>query len=88
MLAELASAALLASTFTAYPAFGDRSIAPPPARHPRVEASVDKGLVIELIVRCHAGTAIVTYSKVERLYCGPTQGCARGLGTVLARVCR
>ena len=86
----LLSAFLVASSLTSYPLYGDRSIVTPraTASHPRVEAAVDKGLVVELIVRCPAGTAIVSYSKPERLFCGPHGGCTPSLGTAVSAVCR
>ena len=53
-----------------------------------VEAVVDRGPIQELIVRCPAGKAILSYSKVERLFCGRGAGCGRDLPTVVQRVCR
>ena len=62
--------------------------APPSSRPtPRIEAAVDRGPIIELIVRCPAGTAIVTYSKLERTFCGPRGGCAGDRGAVIRRSC-
>lgn len=86
----LASASLIATTLTTYPGYGDRSIGEPRAavQHPRVEAVIDRGPIAELVVRCRAGTAIVSYSKVEKLYCGPGGACAASLGAVVARACR
>jgi hypothetical protein len=85
----LATIILSVSSYTAYPAFGDRSGVQPPAAtsQPRVEATTDRGPIVEMIVRCPKGTAIISYSKVERLYCSPKHACNRSLGTVLARTC-
>jgi hypothetical protein len=81
--------AFLATNFTAYPGFGDKGLATPrkAEAYPHVEATLDKGPIVELIVRCGNGTAIVSYSKVEHIYCGPKQGCHRQLSRVVASAC-
>jgi hypothetical protein len=90
------TAMLLASTlivtlagYTAYPTYGDRSGVQPRAAlaQPRVEATVDRGPIVEMIVRCPSGTAIISYSKMERLYCSPKHACSRALGSIVARTC-
>jgi hypothetical protein len=88
MLISSALAFTLAS-YTAYPALGDRSGVQPPAAaaQPRIEATTDRGPIVEMIVRCPKGTAIISYSKVERLYCSPKLTCNRNLGTIVARAC-
>ena len=53
-----------------------------------VEAIVDKGPIAELIVRCQIGTAIVSYSKMERSYCTLRLKCHASLESVLAETCR
>lgn len=60
-----------------------------PARTPsRVEAQIDRGPIVELILRCRGGgTAIISYSKVERLYCGPRGGCGPQLAPIVGRTC-
>jgi hypothetical protein len=60
------------SGFAGYPSFGDTL---PTA--PQIEAVIDKGLIVELYIRCDRGIAIVTYSKVERAYCGPRHACSQ-----------
>ena len=70
----------LASHFTIYPIEGK---APP-----RVEAITDRGPIDELIIGCRTGTSIITYSKVEKLYCAPKQGCGRDRDAMIARACR
>ena len=59
-----------------------------PKENAVVEAATDKGLMVELIVRCPAGVGIVTYSKVERLYCGPDHQCVGSLSNAVNRLCR
>ena len=78
-LAALATSAQPHLPLTDYPAF----------RRPaaRVEAVVDRGLIQELIIKCDGGTAIVSYSKVERLYCGPDARCHARLPVIVARTC-
>ncbi len=81
--------AFLTANFTAYPGFGDRGIATPrkAERDARVEATTDKGPIVELIIRCPQGTAIISYSKLERLYCGPKSTCNRQIGYVADHAC-
>jgi hypothetical protein len=80
---------LVAANFTAYPSYGDQGIATPRGveQYPRIEASIDRGPIAELIVRCPKGTAIISYSKVERLFCSPRHVCDRDLGRVVAKPC-
>ena len=66
--------------FIDYPGFVD-----PRAR---VEAVIDRGPILELILKCPPGTAILSYSKVEHLYCTPTKGCTSDLKVAIGRTCR
>lgn len=81
--------AFLTANFTAYPGFGDRGVTAPKKaeRTGRVEAATDRGPIVELIVRCPSGTAIISYSKVERLYCGPKHGCSHQIAPVMSQAC-
>ncbi len=74
-----AALAVLAATFNIYP--GKHG---PDAR---IEASIDRGPILELIVRCRVGTAIVTYSKLERRFCGPDGRCDRSRDVIIHRAC-
>ena len=78
-LALLATVSNSASGLTDYPVF----------RRPnaRIEAVIDRGPIQELIVKCGSGTAILSYSKVEKLFCDPKLACHRNLGVVVARTC-
>ena len=88
MLSVATTVAVIAA-FSTYPGFGDRApTVPRPASNPRVEATIDKGPIVELIVRCQSGTTIISFSKLEWLYCGPKAACARDLSAVVARSCR
>ncbi len=54
----------------------------------RIEAAHDKGLIIEMIVRCQNGAGIVVASKVDGLYCGPKHRCTSDLSLAISRVCQ
>lgn len=73
-------AAVAAIVFSTYPGF-DKPGA-------QVEAVIDRGSISELIVRCPAGTAIISYSKLERLYCTPARGCVGDLAGAIRTSCR
>lgn len=79
MSAKLILVAAAAGAFTWYP--------PIDRKPPRIEAITDRGLVLELIVRCPSGTAIVRYSKVERLFCGPKHECGPSRDAALRSAC-
>ena len=88
-MSSVFATALLAANFTIYPVFGDnvqpsQRVAETTAH---IEAATDLGLIVELIVRCPQGTAIISYSKIEQLYCAPNQTCERDLVRVVARAC-
>ncbi len=70
----------VASTFTIYTPEG-RPL-------PRVEAITDRGPILEMIVHCRrGGTGIISYSKLERLYCGPRGRCSGDREAVIGRLC-
>ena len=74
-----ASNIMVAANLTLYPGLVDRGA--------RIEAMVDRGPIVELIIRCHKGTAIVSFSKVDKRYCDPHLRCARRLKTIVRRSC-
>ena len=78
MQATLA-AVLLAGTFTIYPG--------PALQDDRVEAVTDRGPILEMIIRCERGTAIISYSKLEGLYCDPRLACSPNRASVIRRSC-
>ena len=74
------------SEYIQYPSFGDRI---PQAITGRVEMAHDKGLTVELTLRCGATSfGIVVFSKVERTYCTPTHRCGPTLSGAIREVCR
>ena len=54
-MTKLVLAVVLATNFTTYNFDGGPL--------PRIEAVTDRGPILELIVHCQSGTAIITYSK-------------------------
>lgn len=82
---SLVQAVVLAAGFSFYPSFGDR---PHPHVDPRVEAAIDKGPIYELIVSCGEGTAMLSYSKVEKLFCTAYSGCMAGQSLAITEACR
>jgi hypothetical protein len=81
MSLKILAVAVVANTtpFVDYPAFIlDR---------PRIEVVTDKGPILEMVVRCKQGTAIISYSKIERVYCDPQLRCARDPKAVARRAC-
>ena len=81
---QVAYVLAVATGFSLYPAFGDRGY---PPIDPRIEAAIDKGLIYEIIIGCGNGTAIVSYSKVERLFCTLHDGCMPSSKQALAYAC-
>ena len=54
----------------------------------RVEAVTDLGPVQELIVKCSSGTAIVSYSKIDKMFCGAGNQCSISLPVMVRKVCK
>ena len=52
-----------------------------------VEAVVGRGPIAEVIVRCPRGTAIVSFSKIENVFCTPKDGCHRNLHPAAMLAC-
>jgi len=72
------------SEYLQYPAFGDR-VPVPDGR--RIEMAHDKGLIVELTVRCGVQVGIITFSKVERVYCAPSHACWPDLNRAAQEMC-
>ena len=68
-----------ASQLTIYPAF--RGVGN------RIEAIIDKGLMLEYIIGCSGTAGIVTFSKIEGLYCTPDHRCSAQLRLAVLRLC-
>ncbi len=86
---NILTAGLVAASFATYPSLGDRGLIEPKSigSNSRVERAIDKGLIVELIVRCDRGVAIISYSKVERLFCTPKLVCRLKMSDVVAQSC-
>lgn len=77
---SLLVALAVSSTFTLYPGF----VAP----KAQIEAVRDKGLVLEFIVRCPAGTGIMSYSKVDEHFCTPDWECTGSMQSAITKLCK
>lgn len=82
--------AFVLATSTAIGANGDFTTYYSPGRHKSgaaVETVVDRGPISEIIVRCGRGTAILSFSKVEKRYCTPKSGCFGTLSGAVSATC-
>ena len=83
LLAGISSAA--AQNFSLYPGFTDRDAL--------VEMTTDKGLIVEVVLRCSRApsgkisSGIMTYSKIERLYCSSKNRCFKEAGRAFDDTC-
>ena len=79
VLVALAVSGSEPSGLTDYPGF----------RQPRarVEAIIDRGTIQEIVIKCGGGTAIISYSKIERAFCTPKLHCSKRLSDVIAETC-
>jgi hypothetical protein len=72
--------------YVEYPSFNARPMVN--ADRARVEAVTDLGPVQELIVKCPTGTAIVSYSKIDKMFCGAGNQCSVSLPIMVRKVCK
>ncbi len=85
MLNALFLAAAISSSFITYPGFN----------HPAnvIEMTTDKGLIVEIVLRCgrkgngQVSPGIISYSKVERLYCSSRNNCYTSARKAAAETC-
>ena len=74
-----------AGDFRLYPGFTDRNAT--------VEMTSDKGLIVEITLRCsrnaqgQVSAGIMTYSKLEGLFCDPNLRCTRDPLLAFERTC-
>jgi len=74
-----------AANFSLYPGFTDRDAL--------VEMTTDKGLIMEVVLRCSRApsgkisSGIMTYSKIERLYCSSKNRCFKDAGDAFDDTC-
>ncbi len=80
MLNVAAVGLALVAVYSEYPSFIKRGQV--------VEAYTDRGMIVEMIVRCPAGSGILSYSKVERLYCSSKHMCTKQLQPAVDDTCR
>ncbi len=80
------SIATSTAPYVQYPSFNARPIVN--ADRARVEAITDLGPVQELVVKCATGTAIVSYSKIDKMFCGAGNQCNVSLPVMVRKVCK
>ncbi len=76
---------LLIATATAAVAFSDFPGAL--SNRSTVEAAIDRGLIVELVVRCGSHAGMLTYSKVEKRFCDPALRCHARLADARRATC-
>lgn len=69
----------LTAIYTDYPAFLKRAGV--------IEAYTDRGPIVEMIIRCPVGTGIMSYSKLEKLYCSSKLKCTPKLTEAVSDTC-
>ena len=72
-------ASLTVGGFTLYP--------PPSSPEPRIEAIIDRGIISELIVKCVDGTAIISYSPTDGMYCLTPSNCSSDRKEIIDQSC-
>ena len=72
-------AAIAATSFTYYPQFVQPDS--------KITTVTDLGPVLEVVVKCHRGSAIMSYSKIERVFCTPDWVCYRDMQTAASKAC-
>lgn len=85
MLNALLVATAISSSFITYPGFN----------HPSniIEMITDKGLVQEIVLRCgrkpngQISAGIMSYSKIERLYCSSRNNCYTNAKKAVSETC-
>jgi hypothetical protein len=72
-------ASLTIGTFTLYP--------PPSSPEPRIEAIIQRGIISELIMKCVDGTAIISYSPTDGMYCLTPSNCSTDRMEIIEQSC-
>ena len=85
MLKAILFAAATSSSFISYPGFNNPEAI--------IEMTADKGLILEITLRCsrkpngQISAGIISYSKVERLYCSSRNNCYASARKAVAETC-
>ncbi len=79
LAAAILSATATTSVFSDYSGFANPQTV--------VETYTDKGPLIELIVKCPGGAGIMSYWKIEHLYCSSKHNCFSSLKTAVQDTC-
>jgi hypothetical protein len=72
-------ASLTVGGFTLYP--------PLSSPEPRIEAIMERGIISELIVKCVDGTAIISYSPADGMYCLSPTNCSTDRKDIVDQSC-
>jgi len=80
LLSQSVAAATQTQGFTHYPVFVRPGVI--------IEAAADRGLVVDIIVKCSTGAGLIRYSKADRVYCGPDHRCVSNIKHAVRRLCR
>ena len=70
----------VSATFSIYPGFVE-------PKSP-LEMVRDLGPVLEITVKCPLGTGILSYSKIERLFCSPDLTCYGDINQAIRKTCK
>ena len=79
MLKLAAIGLALTAIYSDYPAFLKKAGV--------IEAFTDRGPIVEMIVRCPIGTGIMSYSKLEQLYCSSKMKCTAHFQAAVSDTC-
>ena len=79
MLKLAAVGLALTAIYSDYPAFLKRAGV--------IEAYTDRGPIVEMIIKCPVGTGIMSFSKIEGLYCSSKWKCTPKLQEAVANTC-
>jgi len=66
--------------FTFYPGFVEPQF--------DIQAITDKGPVLEMIIACRPGEGIISFSKVERVFCVPDATCYSKIRPAIRQLCK
>jgi hypothetical protein len=67
---------------------GGFTLSPPPSSpEPRIEAIIQRGIISELIVKCVDGTAIISYSPTDGMYCLSPSNCSTDRLEIIDQSC-
>ena len=66
---------------------GYTTYVPPTRETPRIEAIIQRGILTELVIKCAAGTAIVSFSEGDGKYCVNPWDCSYDAKEIIVNAC-